>query len=208
MSEERKLGMLIDLSACIGCNACVVACKQENEVPLGNFNTWIESWDAGDYPEVSRANLPKLCNHCTDAPCVAVCPTEASYVSDDGLVLINEEECIGCSSCITACPYGARWEKEESKIAQKCTFCNHRTEYGLLPACTMVCPTHSRVFGDLNDAESDIAQRISGATNEVLLPEQGLETAVTYIGLTEMLGMPVSSGICKGGNVITRLGEM
>ena len=95
--SERKLGMLIDLSLCIGCNACTVACKRENDVPLGAFNTWIESFDV-ERPDgrIARANVPKQCNHCADAPCVQVCPTGASYRAEDGTVQIDQDKCIGC----------------------------------------------------------------------------------------------------------------
>ena len=86
--SEKRLGMLIDLALCIGCNACVVACKMENDVPLGCFNTWVESWDVEDGERTRRANVPKQCNHCENSPCVKVCPTGASYVADDGTVQI------------------------------------------------------------------------------------------------------------------------
>lgn len=111
--NEKKLGMLIDLSLCIGCNACTVACKRENDVPLGAFNTWIESFDV-ERPDgrIARANVPKQCNHCADAPCVKVCPTGASYVADDGTVQIDAEKCIGCKYCLAACPYQARYATE------------------------------------------------------------------------------------------------
>ena len=92
--NEKKLGMLIDLSLCIGCNACTVACKRENDVPLGAFNTWIESFDV-ERPDgrIARANVPKQCNHCADAPCVKVCPTGASYRAEDGTVQIDQDRC-------------------------------------------------------------------------------------------------------------------
>ena len=93
---ETKSGkrpfMLVDVSLCIGCHACVNACKFENGLALKQFNTWIETWDAGEYPRVVRANVPHLCNHCDDAPCLAVCPTGATYRNDDGLVLVDQEK--------------------------------------------------------------------------------------------------------------------
>ena len=100
--SEKKLGMLIDLSLCVGCNACAVACKQENEVPTGCFNTWIESFDVETDGQIKRANIPKLCNHCEDAPCVKVCPTQASHRTEDGMIVVDPERCIGCKYCMAA----------------------------------------------------------------------------------------------------------
>ena len=134
-----RLGMLIDLARCIGCNACAVACKMENETPTGKFNTWIESWDVKDENGyIRRANVPKQCNHCDNPVCVEVCPTEASYIAEDGTVQVDFEKCIGCQACITACPYQVRWLDEESNTVHKCTFCHHRTTNGMLPACVMM----------------------------------------------------------------------
>ena len=122
--SEKKLGMLIDLALCIGCNACVVACKYENGVPADKFNTWIESFDV-ERPDgrIARANVPKQCNHCEDAPCVRVCPTGASYKAEDGTVQVDPK-CIGCKYCMAACPYQARYQLESGEV-EKCTFCHH-----------------------------------------------------------------------------------
>ena len=180
MSEEKQFGMLIDLSTCIGCNACAVACKQENDVPLGSFNTWVESWDVTVDGRVRRANMPKLCNHCEDAPCVKVCPTGASFKTDEGVVLVDADKCIGCKYCMAACPY---------------------TSNGLMPACVSTCVTRSRYFGDLNDPESDISKKIAELGSEGLYADLGLKPSVTYVGLSETLDAPVMSAIHHGGNV-------
>ena len=137
--SEKRLGMLIDLSLCIGCNACVVACKRENDVPLTKFNTWIESFDV-ERPDgrIARANVPKQCNHCEDAPCVKVCPTGASYKAEDGTVQVDMEKCIGCKYCMAACPYQVRYQLDSGEV-QKCTFCHHRTTEGMLPMCVSTC---------------------------------------------------------------------
>ncbi len=200
MSEEKRYGMLIDLSACIGCNACAVACKQENDVPLGNFNTWVESWDVTVDGRTYRANMPKLCNHCEDAPCVKVCPTGASFKTEEGVVLVDADKCIGCKYCMAACPYQVRWVNDAGEV-DKCTFCYHRTSNGLLPACVSTCVTRARYFGDLNDPESDISKKIAELGSEGLYPDLGLNPSVTYVGLSETLDAPVSSAIHRGGNV-------
>ena len=201
--SEKKLGMLIDLSLCIGCNACVVACKRENDVPLGAFNTWIESFDV-ERPDgrIARANVPKQCNHCEDAPCVKVCPTGASYQAEDGTVQIDQDKCIGCKYCMAACPFQVRYQLESGEV-QKCTFCHHRSSVGLLPACVSTCVGYARTFGDLNDPESDISKRLAEAKGgEVLYEDLGLHPSLRYIGLKEPDAMPVASAIHRGGNVM------
>lgn len=203
--SDMRLGMLIDLASCIGCNACAVACKLENDVPLTHFNTWIESWDTNADGDVRRANLPKLCNHCEHPACVEVCPTRASYVADDGTVQIDHDKCIGCKFCMAACPYGVRYLVEETGEVDKCTFCHHRTANGLLPACVSTCVGKSRVFGDLNDPESDISQRLRNAADStsVLLADMEQGPQVYYVGLDEMMSAERVSAVHKGGKVKT-----
>ena len=186
--SEKNLGMLIDLSLCVGCNACAVACKQETGIPVGAFNTWVESWDVvGEAGRVARANMPKQCNHCENAPCVKVCPTGASYRDpDNGVVLIGDEECIGCKTCLAACPFSdnggaarpsARWFNEERNVVEKCTLCNHLTAKSdgvenpadsldkahAVPPCVHNCPTKCRHFDDLNDSASEASQALAAA---------------------------------------------
>lgn len=200
--SEHRLGMAIDLALCIGCNACAVACKMENDVPLGSFNTWVESWDAEKDGQVRRANVPKLCNHCAKPSCVSVCPTGASYIADDKTVQIDSEKCIGCKYCMAACPYGVRYLVEETGEVRKCTFCHHRSSSGLLPACVGTCVTKARVFGDMNDTESEISKLLSEAKSDVLMGDMGLEPTVRYVDLDETLALKRVSAVHKGGNVL------
>lgn len=208
MSETNesvaRYGMVIDLALCVGCNACTVACRMENETPTGRFNTWVESWDAGEYPNVFRANLPKMCNHCEDAPCVRVCPTGASYRTEDGVVLVDDERCIGCKYCMAACPYQVRWQDPDAGHVDKCTLCYHRIKDGLLPACAASCITHARVFGDLNDPDSDISQKLAQGNEETLLSELDLGPSVYYVGLSETTGLQKTSVVHQGGNKLDR----
>ena len=202
--SERRLGMVVDLALCIGCNACAVACKQENDVPLTKFNTWVESWDVDDGGRIRRANLPKLCNHCANPVCVHVCPTGASYVDADGSVQIDAGKCIGCKYCMAACPYGVRYLVEETGDVHKCTFCHHRSSNGLLPACVGTCVTKARVFGDLNDPDSDVSKLLAEAGGgEVLLADMGMEPSVRYVDLEETMALKRVSAVHKGGNVLT-----
>ena len=185
--NEKRYGMLIDLETCIGCHACTVSCKIENEVAEGNFNTWVEEWDEGDYPDVARVKLPKMCNHCIDAPCIPVCPVDATYAIDGGAVVIDEETCIGCGACVEACPYDARYMDEETKKAGKCTFCIQRAEAGMVPACVSSCVSHARIFGDLNNPDSEISKKFKENDVHGLKEDLKLDLAVKYIGLDKIL---------------------
>lgn len=171
--------MVLDLRRCIGCNACTIACKQENTTPDGVLFTKTVSEEIGTYPNVTRAYIPLICNQCDDAPCERVCPTKATYTTDTGIVMVDENKCIGCGACHTACPYKNRYKLKQEPFdkglyrtgeltpfekqgyprwvvgtAVKCTFCHERVEQGLDPACVVTCPTEARVFGDLDDPNS------------------------------------------------------
>ena len=180
--SEKKLGMLIDLSLCVGCNACAVACKQENEVPTGCFNTWIESFDVEADGQIRRANIPKLCNHCEDAPCVKVCPTQASHRTEDGTIVVDPERCIGCKYCMAACPYQVRVHNHETGTVDKCRFCTVSAETTGTKMCSCVeaCLTGARMFGDLDDPDSDISKEIV-ATNAQPIAGDLTKSKVFYV---------------------------
>jgi len=168
--SEHRYAFLVDTEKCIGCGSCARACAAENDVPDGFFRTWIERYAVGtegshvDSPnggkdgfpplqvgfEATKAFfVPKLCNHCKETPCIQVCPVGASYRTKDGMVLVDGERCIGCAYCVQACPYGSRFLHPVSHTAEKCTWCYHRVTKGLKPACVEVCPTGTRLFGDM-----------------------------------------------------------
>jgi Fe-S-cluster-containing dehydrogenase component len=127
--------------------------------------------------------VPKICNHCQHPSCVQVCPTGATYKTKDGAVLIDHTYCIGCQYCVQACPYGARFYNYEKGVTDKCTWCYHRITKGLKPACVEVCPVNARIFGDMNDPDSDISQFIRNNRVQVLKPETGNGPTCFYVGI-------------------------
>jgi Fe-S-cluster-containing dehydrogenase component len=177
-----RYGFAIDQRTCIGCHACTVACKTEHEVPVGQFRTWVKYVESGTYPDTTRRFGVMRCNHCTDAPCVKACPTHALFTRDDGIVDFDKDNCIGCKTCMQACPYDAIYIDEETHTAAKCNFCAHRVDAGLEPACVVVCPTHSIWVGDLDDASSGIAGLVRDNPVAVRAPEQDTGPNVFYLG--------------------------
>jgi Fe-S-cluster-containing dehydrogenase component len=177
----KNYGFLIDQSKCIGCHACTTACKSENQVPLGVNRTWVKYVETGAFPDVRRRFQVTRCNHCANPPCVRICPVSAMYQRDDGIVEFDPSICIGCKSCMQACPYDSIYLEPETNTAAKCTFCAHRIDVGLEPACVVVCPEHAIVAGDLNDPASEISQKLSTAQATVRKPEQGTGPKLFYI---------------------------
>jgi tetrathionate reductase subunit B len=182
--EGKRWAMVIDLAKCAGCQACVIACKTENNTPSGSFRRWVPDIEVGNYPNVRRLFVPLLCNQCESPPCVPVCPVDATWKRADGVVVVDWERCIGCRYCMVACPYGARdFDWKGTQMVDKCTFCAHRLENGLLPACVEQCPAEAMVFGDLNDANSEVSKIVRTRQVQVLKPELGTNPKVFYIGL-------------------------
>jgi sulfite dehydrogenase (quinone) subunit SoeB len=202
--SKVKLGLVIDLDTCVGCHACVVACKGWNTEnygapladedpygadPVGSFLNRVHSYEV--QPEEGPAQLvhfPKSCLHCEDAPCVTVCPTGASYKrAEDGIVLVNEDACIGCGLCAWACPYGAREMDPVENVMKKCTLCVDRIYNENLepedrePACVRTCPSGARHFGDLGDPTSDVSELVAARRGFDLMPEQGTKPVNKYL---------------------------
>ena len=206
-ATEHLYGMGIDVRKCIGCARCVVACKTENEVPEEPhfFNTWIERYviRTDGETEVDSPNggidgfepienevevrrtffVPKLCNHCATPPCVQVCPVGATFITEDGVILVDEQHCIGCRYCVQACPYGARYMHPDRHVAGKCTFCYHRLVEGLVPACVEACPTGARVFGEVEGRATPLARFIRFNELQVLKGHLNTKPKVFYANL-------------------------
>ena len=184
-----QYGFVIDQTACIGCHACTVACKTEHDVPLGVNRTWVKYIESGTWPDTKRAFSVLRCNHCSDAPCVSICPTGALFRRDDGIVDFDTSLCIGCKSCMQACPYDALYIDPLDNTAQKCNYCVHRVEVGLEPACVVVCPEGAIISGDLNDPTTPISRFLQDdrlLQGDQLLqrsPEQGTRPNLWYKGV-------------------------
>jgi len=152
--------IVLDYQNCIDCQACEAACKEENGVQLGadKQRIWVGKQEGTIFDKPYANIYPSQCHHCIDAPCVDVCPTEASHYIQGGIVKVNAEECILCEECIYACPYKARFIDDNRETVDKCTFCDHRIAGKGTTACQATCPTKVRTFGDLNDPNSEIVQ--------------------------------------------------
>ncbi len=203
-TTTRKLGLVIDLDTCVGCHACVISCKGWNTEnygapladqdpyganPQGTFLNRVHSFEIT--PKEGTAKLvhfPKSCLHCEDAPCVTVCPTGASYKRvEDGIVLVNEDNCIGCGLCAWSCPYGAREMDMTENVMKKCTLCVDRIynenlpEIDREPACVRTCPAGARHFGDFNDPDSNVSTLSRERGGMDLMPEMGTKPVNKYL---------------------------
>jgi len=190
-----RYGFAIDQRTCIGCHACTVACKIEHDVPVGKFRTWVKYVEKGQYPDTTREMGIMRCNHCTDAPCVKGCPTQALFIRDDGIVDFDNEACIGCKMCMQACPYDAIYIDDNTNTAAKCNFCAHRIDNGLEPACVQVCPTQSIWMGDIDDPTSGISKFLSIEPVNVRTPEQGTRPNTYYVGADQTVLDPLAAPV-------------
>jgi len=178
-----RYGFVIDQNRCIGCHACTVACKEEHNIAVGVNRTWVKYIEKGRYPDTRRHFAVLRCNHCDDAPCIEICPTVALFRRADGIVDFDHERCIGCKSCMQACPYDALYIDPERNTAAKCNFDASRVEMGYKPACEVVCPTQAILSGDLDDPNSLVSKRIALEKVSVRKPEKGTKPKLFYVGV-------------------------
>jgi tetrathionate reductase subunit B len=198
-SSKVRWGMLIDTAQCkTGCNDCVTACNKENGLSGGTLPTdsqWIRKIDIKDISSGRETSLPMMCQHCEEPPCVDVCPTGASFKRADGIVLVDKHRCIGCRYCMMACPYKARSFVHEplhdqnpdvprgKGTVESCTLCVHRIDEGKQTACSQACPNKAILFGNLNDANSEIAQKIRSVVSVQVRADMQLNPGIRYQGL-------------------------
>ena len=176
-----KYGFIIDNRKCIGCHACTTACKSEHDVAVGVNRTYVKQVEKGEFPDTRRIFSVMRCNHCTDAPCVEICPTEALFTREDGIVDFDNNRCIGCKSCMQACPYDALYIDPDTHTAAKCNYCAHRVDVGREPACVTVCPEHAIIAGDMENANTEISQLLARQQVKVRKPEKGTNPNLFYI---------------------------
>ena len=174
-------GFIIDHRRCIGCHACTTACKSENQVALGVFRTWVKYVEKGAFPDTRRYFTVLRCNHCDNPPCVQICPTRALFKRSNGIVDFDNSHCIGCRSCMAACPYDAIYIDPETGTAAKCHYCAHRVEIGLQPACVVVCPEQAILSGDLDEPGQQIFTLRQREQLWIRSPEKGTEPRLFYI---------------------------
>ena len=191
-----NFGFVIDNRRCIGCHACTVACKSEHDVPVGVNRTWVKYIEKGTFPNTRRIFSVMRCNHCENAPCVEICPTQALFTRPDGIVDFDNRRCIACKSCMQACPYDALYIDPETHTAAKCNYCAPRIDYGVehglevgvhplaTPACVVSCPAECRIFGDLDDPESNVSRYLTEkGPGEVLRPDARTDPKTKYVNL-------------------------
>jgi Fe-S-cluster-containing dehydrogenase component/formate-dependent nitrite reductase membrane component NrfD len=178
-----RYGFVIDQDRCIGCHACTVACKEEHQVPIGVFRTWVKHIEKGEFPHTSRHFGVMRCNHCDDSPCTEICPTSALYRRTDGIVDFDNRRCIGCKACMQACPYDALYIDPNNNTAAKCNFCAHRVEMSLEPACVIVCPTQAILAGDLDNPDSEVSRVVANKKVSVRKPQKGTQPKLFYVGI-------------------------
>jgi molybdopterin-containing oxidoreductase family iron-sulfur binding subunit len=218
--SDKKFGLIIDAGACTGCRQCAYSCKEENNIPNSPIPmTWIEVFEMNELESFSELHsvpsskskttyaespilgkwyLAVACLHCENPPCVKVCPVGATFKSNDGIVEVDYNKCIGCRQCMAACPYNARsfnWGKPEIQenqvnsevpvrpagVVEKCNFCQHRVREGRSPKCVEVCPVGARHFGDLNNPESKVSRLRRAHITNILLPEMNTKPNLLYI---------------------------
>jgi len=226
-----RLGLVVDIDACVGCHACATACKEWNGTslmaggapdydahgaePSGVWINRVRHYEAGEYPASKTLNVPMSCMHCEEAACVNVCPTGASYKrAEDGIVLVDPERCMGCNYCAWACPYGARELDENEGVMRKCTLCVDRIydtglpEADRQPACVLACPAHARHFGDFADPASKVSTLVREREGRSLMESLGYKPTNQYLPPRAAPEVPAPAQAAPRGTLQAKLAAM
>lgn len=182
--RKKRYVIVFDTKKCLNCRACTVSCKIENNVPVGDetYRNWVTVLPLqGKFPNLHQEYEPSQCQHCENAPCEKVCPTKATYRTEEGIVLVDYDKCILCKACMVACPYDARFVSHHHKAVEKCTMCIHRISEGRVPACVDTCPTKVRTFGDLNDPNSEVYKLLTSRQWYQLKPDKNTRPRLFYL---------------------------
>lgn len=199
-----KYGFIIDNRKCIGCHACTVACKSEHDMPIGVNRTWVKYVEKGEFPDTKRVFTVMRCNHCDKAPCAQICPVGALFRRDDGIVDFNRERCVGCKSCMQACPYNALYIDPNTNTAAKCNFCAHRIDLGLNPSCVNACPEQAIIMGDLDSKTSKISKILSREKVQTRRADKGTTPKLYYIDGDSVALNPMAA---PPGNHLQQMGQ-
>jgi Fe-S-cluster-containing dehydrogenase component len=191
---KKQLGLIIDQERCIGCEACTVACRNENRGAQGwirveTLNVNQKDTPQGQFPDLKMHFLPRVCQHCNQPPCAEACPLEALMKQENGVVMLDEATCDGCQTCLDACPYDALIFNAETDKAEKCNLCSHRIEKGLEPFCVICCEGQALHFGDLNNPDSRVSTIIASRDTYQLLTDEGTAPGVYYLPPKEPKGL-------------------
>ena len=180
-AHTKRYALVIDSRKCINCRACAVSCRAEHKIPLGKSRNWLNEEHRGQWPKLTASFEPEQCHHCAEPACVRVCPTGASIQRPDGIVYVDPSDCVGCRYCIIACPYDARFFREDLGVVEKCDFCMRRVDHGELPACVDTCPGKVRVFGDINDPSSKLHDLLERRQYRLKKAEAGTGPQIYYL---------------------------
>lgn len=177
-----KWGMVIDLNRCTGCKSCVIACKVQNKSAPDKFNTRVVAIEDVGARGARVTFTPIQCNQCEDPPCVKSCRLKATFKLPNGIVVTDWDKCASLGSCVTACPYDARYlDPRHDDMVDKCDFCVDRLEQGLLPACVEACDAGARIFGDFNNPQGEFAEYLKRTELTGRKPKLGIKTSVLYV---------------------------
>lgn len=179
--SQKRYALIIDSRKCINCKACAVSCRAQHKVPLGKYRNWLNEEHKGTWPKRTASYEPEQCHHCTEPACVRVCPTGASTQRSDGIVFVSASDCVGCRYCIIACPYDARFFREDLGVVEKCDFCMRRVDHGEIPACVDTCPGKVRIFGDIHDPASKLHELLARRQYRVKKAEAGTGPQIYYL---------------------------